>query len=217
MQEHLLSTDPWEIVSCQWATNQKVSERVAVCKCHHRLIAWTHLWKVLAVGEGLKSTTRNVGCLPFQGNKQRFPVKIWVKLGGEKNCKSRATTSLKGYHGENTKGSFFSLFAYHFLTYNNQHCRTAIKNNLEGNKSEVCWSAIKMNTSLSAVLLWENEPGWGSGTFRSYKQLTERSQTLHRERQSSWGEKSQNISRKRGRRGGRGQQNPALEDTSGYK
>lgn len=68
----------------------------------------------------------------------------------------------------------------------------------------MCWSAIKMNTSLSVVLLWENEPGWGSSTFRSYKQLSERSQTLHRERQSSCGEKSQNISRKRGSWGERG-------------
>lgn len=32
---------------------------------------------------------------------------------------------------------------------------------------------MKMNTSLSALLLWENESRYRSGTFRSYKQLVQ--------------------------------------------
>ncbi len=73
-----------------------------------------------------------------------------------------------------------------------------------------------MNTLLSALLLWESEARFGSGTFRRYKQLTSRSQRLYRDNQESRGKKSQStMSKNRGRR--QKQQDPALKQTSRQK
>lgn len=57
-----------------------------------------------------------------------------------------------------------------------------------------------MNTSLSALLLRENESGWRSGTFKNYKQLMESSQRLRRENHNGGGGKSESkSSKKRGK------------------
>lgn len=77
-----------------------------------------------------------------------------------------------------------------------------------------------MNTFLSALLLRENESVWGGGTFRRYKQLTERSQRLNRQNQNSRG-KSQSTTRKtrrgRDKQSEEEQQDPAQTQTSGWK
>lgn len=69
-----------------------------------------------------------------------------------------------------------------------------------------------MNTSLSALLLWENESRYRSGTFRSYKQLVQ--EITEKTRAADGRNHRAPVKREAGKEK---EQDPALKQTSGYK